>query len=131
MSETSPENAAPAAPVAAPAVRPSVLSLAIRQRSALYTAFMPFLKNGGIFVPTTRPYKLGDEIFLILDLMDEPSKYPIAGRVVWVTPSGANNNKTQGIGVHFPADESGVRARVTIEKHLGTALRSSRGTHTV
>lgn len=112
-------------------VRPSVLSLAIKERSALYTAYMPFLKNGGIFVPTARPYKIGDEIFVILELMGEPQKYPIAGKVAWVTPPGANNNKTQGIGVHFPDDESGARARLTIEKHLGTALRSNRSTHTV
>lgn len=112
-------------------VRPSVLSLAIKERSALYTAYMPFLKHGGIFVPTARPYKIGDEIFVILELMDEAQKYPIAGRVAWVTPPGANNNKTQGIGVHFPDDESGIRAKVVIEKHLGTALRSNRSTHTV
>jgi len=111
--------------------RPSVLSLAIKERSALFTAYMPFLKNGGIFVPTARPYKIGDEIFVILELMDEPQKYPIAGRVAWITPAGANNGKTQGIGVHFPDDESGVRARVVIEKHLGSALRSNRSTHTV
>lgn len=120
-----------AAQKAAPMVRPSVLSLAIKERSALYTAYMPFLKNGGIFVPTQRSYKLGDEIFVILELMDEPQKLPIAGRVAWVTPANASNNKTQGIGVHFPDDESGQRARVIIEKHLGSAVRSTRPTHTV
>lgn len=120
-----------AKPAVAPAVRPSVLSLAIKDRSALYTAYMPFLKNGGIFVPTSRPYKIGDEIFVILELRDEIQKFPIAGQVVWVTPPGANNNKTQGIGVHFPADDSGQRARIIIEKHLGSALRSNRSTHTV
>ena len=111
--------------------RPGVLSLAIKERSALYTAYMPFLKNGGIFVPTSRPYKVGDEIFVILELMDEPQKYPIAGKVVWVTPAGANNSKTQGIGVHFPEDESGTRAKLVIEKHLGSAVRSNRSTHTI
>ena len=111
--------------------RPGVLSLSIKERAALYSAYMPFLKNGGIFVPTTRPYKIGDEIFVILELMDEPQKYPIAGRVVWVTPAGANNAKTQGIGVHFPEDDSGKRAKLVIEKHLGSAVRSSRSTHTI
>lgn len=112
-------------------VRPSVLSLAIKERSALYAAYMPFLKNGGIFVPTTRQYKIGDEIFLILDLMDDNNKYPIAGKVAWVTPASANNGKAQGIGVHFPADDSGIRARQSIEKFLGSALHSNRSTHTV
>ena len=116
----------------APAVaRPSVLSLAIKEKAALYAAYMPFLANGGMFVPTQKAYKLGDEIYLILTLMDDPNKYPIAGKVAWITPPGANNNKAQGIGVHFPPDESGQRARLRIEEILGAALRSSRATHTL
>lgn len=111
--------------------RPSVLSLAIKEKAALYAAYMPFLKNGGMFVPTTKPYKIGDEIYLILSLMDDPNKYPIAGKVAWITPAGANNNKAQGIGVHFPADEAGQRAKLRIEEILGAALRSSRATHTL
>lgn len=111
--------------------RPSVLSLAIKEKAALYAAYMPFLKNGGMFVPTNKPYKIGDEIYLILSLMDDPNKYPIAGKVAWITPPGANNNKAQGIGVHFPADETGQRARLRIEEILGAALRSSRATHTL
>lgn len=111
--------------------RPAVLSLAIKEKAALYTAYMPFLKNGGIFVPTNRAYKVGDEIYLILTLMDDTNKYPVAGKVAWVTPSGANHNKTQGVGVHFPADESGTRLRMRIEEILGAALGSSRATHTL
>lgn len=111
--------------------RPSVLSLPIREKAALYAAYMPFLANGGIFVPTSKPYKIGDEIYLILTLMDDPTKYPIAGTIVWVTPAGANNNKAQGIGVHFSPDESGQRVKLRIEELLGAALRSTRATHTL
>lgn len=121
----------PAASSAASVARPSVLSLAIKEKSALYAAYMPFLVNGGIFVPTNKNYKLGDEIYLILTLMDDPNKYPVAGKVAWVTPSGANNNRAQGIGVHFPADETGTRVRQRIEELLGAALGSSRATHTL
>lgn len=116
---------------AAQAPRPSVLSLAIKEKAALYAAYMPFLKHGGIFVPSQKPYKIGDEIYLILSLMDDQNKYPIAGKVAWITPASANNNKAQGIGVHFPADESGQRAKLRIEEILGAALRSSRATHTL
>lgn len=123
------ELTAPAA--GSPIARPSVLSLAIKEKSALYAAYMPFLNNGGIFVPTAKTYKLGDEIYLILSLMDDVSKYPVAGKVVWITPTGANNNKAQGIGVHFPADDSGVRVKMRIEEVLGTALGSARATHTL
>lgn len=119
--------------VAKPAAvaRPSVLSLNIKEKAALYAAYMPYLKNGGIFVPTAKPYSLGDEVYLLLSLMDDPSKFPIAGRVAWVTPQGAHNNKAQGIGVHFSEDEGGATARKRIEEILGAALKSSRATHTL
>lgn len=113
-----------------PINRPSVLSLSIKERSALYSAYMPLLKNAGIFVPTNKSYKLGDEIYLILSLMDDPNKYPIAGKVAWITPANAQNSKTQGIGVHFPDDESGKRVKHSIEEVLGSALHSNRATHT-
>lgn len=126
------KDASAAVPAATtPIGRPSVLSLSIKEKSALYSAYMPLLKNAGIFVPTSKSYKLGDEIYLILSLMDDPNKYPIAGKVAWITPAGAQNNKTQGIGVHFPDDESGKRVKVSIEALLGTALNSTRATHTL
>ena len=118
-------------PKAAPAARPAVLSLNINSKSALYAAYMPFIKQGGLFIPTTRPYAIGDEIFMLLTLMDEPARLPIAGTVVWITPAGAQGNKNQGIGVRFSADESGQAARNKIETILGGHLSSSRPTHTI
>lgn len=121
----------PLDPNAAQVARPSVLSLAIKEKAALYAAYMPFLANGGMFVPTQKAYKLGDEIYLILALMDDATKYPIAGKVAWITPPSAAHNKAQGIGLHFPDDETGQRVRARIEEILGAALRSSRATHTL
>lgn len=122
----------PGVPLTMPSpARPSVLSLAIKEKAALYSAYMPFLKNGGIFVPTNKTYRLGEEIYLILTLLDDPNKYPIAGKVAWITPAGAGNNKSQGIGVHFPDDESGTRIKLRVEELLGAAVRSTRATHTL
>jgi type IV pilus assembly protein PilZ len=111
--------------------RPSILSLNITSKSALYAAYMPFLKRGGLFVPSSREYALGDEIFMLVSLMDEPARLPIAGTVVWITPAGSQGNKTQGIGVHFSGDESGQSVRRKIETILGGHLNSSRVTHTI
>ena len=111
--------------------RPSVLSLNITSKSALYAAYMPFIKNGGIFVPSTREYKLGDEIFMLLQLMDDPTKHPVAGNIAWVTPAGAQGNKTQWIGVKFAGDEAGQILRNRIEQILAGHLGSSRPTHTI
>ncbi len=111
--------------------RPSVLSLNINSKSALYAAYMPFLANGGIFVPTPRPHQLGDEVFMLLQLMDDPTKHPVAATVAWITPHGAQGGKTQGIGVHFSADESGKALRARIEQILAGHLGSNRPTHTL
>ena len=111
--------------------RPGVLSMTIREKSSLFAAYMPFLKNGGVFIPTAKTYRLGDEVFMLLTLLDEPNKIPVAGTVVWTTPASAHTNKTQGIGVQFSANESGVAARNRIEGLLGGTLKSARPTHTM
>ena len=41
-----------------------ILSLTIRDKAVLYSAYMPFIKNGGLFVPTNKSYEIGDEVFL-------------------------------------------------------------------
>jgi type IV pilus assembly protein PilZ len=115
---------------AAGSARPAVLSLSIKEKAALYAAYMPYLKNGGIFVPTTRAYQLGDDVYLILTLLEDPTRIPVAGKVVWMSPA-SGGSKTPGIGVHFPADESGLNARRRIEDALGAALKSARPTHTL
>ena len=74
--------------------RPGVLSLNIRERAALYAAYMPFLRGGGIFIPTSRPYTLGEEVFMLLSLMDDPNRIAVQGKVVWITPEGVQGNRT-------------------------------------
>jgi type IV pilus assembly protein PilZ len=76
-----------------PGPRNGILSLTIKDKSVLYAAYMPFIKNGGLFIPTNKSYKLGDEVFMLLNLMDEPEKIPVAGKVAWITPKGAQGNR--------------------------------------
>lgn len=109
--------------------RQGILSLTIKDKAVLYAAYMPFLKNGGLFVPTNKQYRVGDEVFMLLTLMDEPDKIPIAGRVVWITPVGAQGNRQAGIGVQFSEQDAAANAK--IENHLGGALNSDRQTHTM
>jgi type IV pilus assembly protein PilZ len=111
--------------------RPGVLSLNIRERTALYAAFMPWVDGGGIFIPTTRPYKLGDMVFMLLSLMDDANRIAAQGKVVWVTPAGVQGNRAQGIGVQFTKDETGQSAKARIEGILGSLMAQQRTTHTM
>jgi len=109
--------------------RSGILSLSIKDKAVLYSAYMPFLKNGGLFIPTNRPYKINDEVFLLISLMDEPEKIPVVGTVVWITPPGAQGNRAAGIGVQFSdSDDTAVRK---IETYLAGVLESDRPTHTM
>ncbi len=107
-----------------------ILSLAIRDKSSLYAAYMPFVKNGGLFIPTNKKYKLGDEVFMLLTLMEETEKLPVAGEIVWVTPAGAEGARIAGIGVQFSNQDNGS-VRNKIETYLAGALKSDRQTHTM
>ena len=104
---------------AAPA-RPSVIQLVFREKGALYAAYIPLLTDGGLFVPTAREYRLGEDIYLLLSLPDDPQRYPVAGKVAWMTPSNASGGRTQGVGVRFPADEKTRGLKLKIEEMLGT-----------
>ncbi|ABI56763.1 PilZ domain-containing protein [Alkalilimnicola ehrlichii MLHE-1] len=113
-----------------PRSRHGILSLSIKDKSALYAAYMPFLKNGGLFVPNSKSYQLGDEVFMLLSLMEESEKIPVVGRIAWITPQGAQGNRTAGVGVQFSDKDNGA-ARRKIEEYLAGALESDRPTHTM
>lgn len=111
------------------AARNGILSLTIRDKAVLYAAYIPFVDNGGLFIPTNKQYTLGDEVFMLLSLMDEPEKIPVAGKVVWITPRGAQGNRAAGIGVQFSGEDD--IASKKIETYLAGSLDSDRPTHTM
>ncbi len=118
-------------PPAPSAARPSVIQLAIKEKAALYAAYIPMFTEGGIFIPTSREYQLGDDVYVLLSLPEDPQRYPVAGKVAWVTPPRAAGNRTQGVGIRFPADEKSKALKLKIEEMLGAHLASDRPTQTI
>ncbi|MBX2837449.1 MAG: PilZ domain-containing protein [Gammaproteobacteria bacterium] len=110
--------------------RKGIIAFSITDRGALYSAYMSFITNGGMFVPTSRNYQLGDKIFMLLKVMDENTPAAIECKVVWVTPPGAQGNKTPGIGVQFDDADNGA-SKSNIEQHLAATLQGERPTHTM
>ena len=119
------------ASAASAVARPSVIQLVFREKGALYAAYMPLFAEGGLFVPTTREYKLGEDIYLLLSLPEDPQRYPVAGKVGWITPANASGGRTQGVGVKFPSDEKTRALKQKIEDALGTMLQSAKPTQTI
>lgn len=112
--------------------RKGILSLKINDQNMLYHSFMPFLANGGLFIPTNKEYQMGEEVFILLSLMDEAEKIPVAGTIVWITPEEAQGNQTAGIGVHFSDIDGGASIlRGKIENYLVDKLKSDKATYTM
>jgi type IV pilus assembly protein PilZ len=95
-----------------PSNKPGLLTLTIKDKSALYLAYMPFVKNGGLFIPTNSNYRLGDEVFMLLNL------------------KGAQGKRTAGIGVQF-SDQDRGNTQKKIENYLAGALGGDKPTHTM
>ncbi len=111
--------------------RPGVLSLALKDKAQLYSSFMSYVVGGGLFIPTKKAYSLGDEVFLLLTLPAETAKMPVAGKIIWITPAGAQGGKLAGIGIQLADEEGNKEIRNKIEALIAGALKSNRPTHTM
>ncbi|HEX4763363.1 MAG TPA: PilZ domain-containing protein [Usitatibacter sp.] len=111
--------------------RPGVFTLVIRSKAALYAAWIPLLKGGGIFLPSNRSHQLGEEVLILLSLLDDPNKIPLQGSVAWINPAHSTGNRPQGIGVQLSDSEAARELRKKVEGLLAGALQSSRPTHTI
>ena len=101
------------------APRQGVISLALKDKAELYAAYVPYVKNGGVFYRTNRPYELGDEVFLLLTLMDDPERHPVAGKVVWLSQK-STGGRPVGVGIQFTGDNS-----ADVQKKIDTLLAGS------
>lgn len=107
-----------------------LMPLTIRDKNSLLAAYMPFLKSGGVFIPTEKSFELGDEVFVLLSLMGEPQRHAVTGKVVWITPKAALGGRPAGIGIQFSGVE-GDLVQKKIETYLAGAGNSDRPTHTM
>lgn len=111
--------------------RPSVIQLSIKEKAALYAAYIPLFADGGIFIPSSRDYRLGDDVYVLLSLPNDPQRYPVAGKVAWITPAKASGPRTQGVGIRFPPDQKSQQLKIKIEEILGASLGSDHPTQTI
>lgn len=109
-------------------LRNGILNLALKDLNELYACFMPFIDGGGLFIRTRKEYRLGDQIFVLLDLLDEPEKTPLTGEIVWITPVGSGL-RPQGIGIRLAAEHVDIVRR--IEADLAGLQNSDRPTYTL
>jgi len=88
-----------------PRMSHGILTLVLPEKQNLYDVYMPFVKGGGLFIATNRVFHLGEEVFALLQIMDEVDKTPITGKVIWMTPKSPQNGKKQGIGIQISSED--------------------------
>jgi type IV pilus assembly protein PilZ len=106
------------------------LSCSFDTQSTLYSAYMPFIKGGGLFIRTHHLYQLGLSLSLSVKLIEEPELFIVGGKIVWITPKGAQGNKLPGIGVQFIGENSRYLCN-KIETYLAGMLKSHQLTDTI
>lgn len=107
-----------------------IFNVHFESKAKLYAAYMPFIKTGGLFIPTTREYELGDQAVIELKLLDEPEMRVVPGKVVWITPIGAQGGSFAGVGIQF-FGENAAEIRKKIEKMLAGMINSDLKTDTM
>ncbi len=84
-----------------------------------------------MFAPAPHEYRLGESVYLLLTIPDDPQRYPIEESAAWINPPNAANHRPQGIGVRFPDNEKARQLKVKIEQALGAAEVSGKPTSTL
>lgn len=107
-----------------------ILSYNVENKQELYAAYMPFLINGGLFVPTRKGFRLGDEVLVLLSLMGE-ERMAIPGKVAWITPPGSQRGINSGVGVQFAEGQEAQKAQKAIVAQLAGMLESEKPTRTI
>ncbi len=100
---------------------PHVLMYEIKDPLELNLSYMPFVKQGGLFIPTVETLSLGDRVMVELALPDKKEPLKFLGKVIWITPKNALHHVLPGVGVQF----SGTNAeaiRNEIEAHLDNSI---------
>lgn len=102
----------------APEVKRKLLNLVLKDDAALHSSYMPFVRNGAIFVPTnSKSFRFGDEVVVSMHLQSTNKKLAIPGQVVWIAPATCERGE-EGLGIQF-AGTTKAKVKLIIETMLG------------
>ncbi len=95
-----------------------LLNLVLKDDAALHSSYMPFIRGGGIFVPTnSKSFRFGDEVVVSMHLQSSNKKLAIPGQVVWIAPASCERGE-EGLGIQF-AGVTKAKVKLIIETMLG------------
>lgn len=106
-----------------------IINYPIRDISSLQAAYMPFIRQGGLFIPSNRQVMLGDDIFVVATLPESSSRIPLAGKVIWIFQR-ANAHRPAGFAIQLTGEE-GQKFKDQAEKLLTGLINAERPTYTL
>lgn len=107
-----------------------IITYNIPDADTLYSSYLPFVQNGGLFVPSSRNHSLGEEVFVAITLPDSQERYPLNGKVIWINHRTVGT-RPAGFAVQFGTDPNGTHIRNEVEKLLAGRLESPQATYTM
>lgn len=111
-------------------IRPQ--SINIPEKKELYRCYMPFIKHGGLFIPFNEevgPNQIspGQNIFIVLTILDQRNKIPIHGKVVWISKGGMQ----KGYGVSLGNTPAMKALKESIETAIMDFTTKKEATYTI
>lgn len=98
-----------------------ILSYIIQTKLELNFSYMPFINEGGLFIPTTENFSLDDIVFIDLQLPEQTGPQKVEAKVVWITPKNAIDQILPGVGVTLIGANAKI-IRDQIKTHLDNAI---------
>lgn len=77
----------------------------------LAACYMPFITNGGLFIPGSRDIAAGSRVVVQLSVPDLPPVM-FSSDVIWLSPPGMPGNKPPGFAVQLPGSASNLRQKL-------------------
>ena len=115
-----------------PQIRVKPQSITITDKKELYRCYMPFIKNGGLFIPFNEevgPNQVspGQNILIIFSMLENRAKTPINGKVVWISKGGIQ----KGYGVTLGDSPPMKALKENIEISIVDMVRKKEPTYTI
>ena len=108
-----------------------MMQLQLKDKGILYSSYISFFENGGLFVQTEDNFSLSDDVLLVLELANLDNKLFIRTKVGWINPARTSANRPKGIGLAFGADDISLQAKHLIEIELAGIIKNERPTYTL
>ena len=110
--------------------RGGIITCNIENVDTLYASYLPFVVNGAMFIPSDRPQKLGDEVFVAVTLPGSSERMPLNGKVVWINHK-AQSGRPAGFAIQFGNDAVGLNVKNEVERLLAGKIDSPQATYTM